>query len=87
MGTTSAGAPVSHRTAAPIIAAPAMLETTCDFGETAFDTLLELLRGSAPNVILDLPHSWTGWLKSAVLSSDEVVVVASPDLANLRNAN
>jgi pilus assembly protein CpaE len=69
-----------------IIAAPAMLETPCDFGETTFDTLLELLRGSAPNVILDLPHSWTGWLKSAVLSSDEVVVVASPDLANLRNA-
>jgi pilus assembly protein CpaE len=68
-----------------IVAAPAILDSTCDFSENAFDHLLELLRGTAPNVVLDLPHVWTGWVKSAALSADEVIIVASPDLANLRN--
>jgi pilus assembly protein CpaE len=68
-----------------IVAAPAILDSTCDFSENAFDHLLELLRGTAPNVVLDLPHAWTGWVKSAALSADEVILVASPDLANLRN--
>jgi len=68
-----------------IVAAPAILDSTCDYSENAFDHLLELLRATAPNVVLDLPHAWTGWLKSAALSADEVILVAAPDLANLRN--
>lgn len=69
-----------------LIVAPASLDTTCDYAADAFDPLLDLLRNAAPNIILDLPHAWTGWIKSAAMGADEVVVVASPDLPNLRNS-
>ncbi|MDA1320981.1 MAG: pilus assembly protein CpaE, partial [Proteobacteria bacterium] len=31
-------------------------------------------------------HLWSGWMRRALISADEVVVVATPDLASLRNA-
>ena len=37
-------------------------------------------------MVLDLPHIWTGWMRKTLISADEVVVVATPDLASLRNA-
>src|SRR5690606_16666166 len=37
-------------------------------------------------VALDLPHIWSDWTKEARLSADEIVITATPDLANLRNA-
>jgi pilus assembly protein CpaE len=36
--------------------------------------------------VLDIPHIWNGWTRRMLIASDEVVVVAGPDLANLRNA-
>jgi pilus assembly protein CpaE len=36
--------------------------------------------------VLDLPHAWTGWTKSTLTKADEVVITATPELANLRNA-
>ena len=33
-----------------------------------------------------MPHVWTGWAKRVLTSARRVVVVSSPDLANLRNA-
>lgn len=68
-----------------LLSAPAMLDQTYDLDESAFDPIIELLRQSTPNVVLDLPHVWTGWLKSVAISADEIVVVTTPDLANLRN--
>ena len=44
------------------------------------------MRASTPWVVLDLPHAWTAWTRRMLVGSDEVVVVAGPDLANLRNA-
>jgi pilus assembly protein CpaE len=69
-----------------LLAAPAMLDRTIDFGEDAFDLLFELLRGSVPCIVLDVPHLWTGWAKRALVGADEVAVVAAPELASLRNA-
>jgi pilus assembly protein CpaE len=37
-------------------------------------------------VVLDLPHAWTPWKRRMLVTSDDVVVVAEPDLASLRNA-
>src|SRR5690606_11104265 len=39
-----------------------------------------------PVIILDLPHAWNGWVRQTLAAIDEVVIVAEPDLANLRNA-
>lgn len=69
-----------------LLAAPATVDRTYDFQGDAFDNLYEILRNSAPSIVLDVPHCWTGWAKRALIVADEIVVVASPDLANLRNA-
>jgi pilus assembly protein CpaE len=69
-----------------ILAAPATLDRVYDFNEVAFDLLIDLLRASTPFVILDIPHVWSGWSRRALVGADEIVVVATPDLANLRNA-
>jgi pilus assembly protein CpaE len=37
-------------------------------------------------VIVDLPHAWTPWIKNCLVAADEIVIVATPDLASLRNA-
>ena len=44
------------------------------------------MRVSTPWVVLDIPHGWNAWTRRMLIGSDEVIVVAAPDLANLRNA-
>lgn len=68
-----------------LLAAPAMLDRTCDLPEDAFDQLFDLLRASVPTVVLDVPHLWTAWAKRALLAADEVIIVAEAELASLRN--
>ncbi|GLK79563.1 AAA family ATPase [Methylopila turkensis] len=69
-----------------LLAAPATLDRVYDFHEDVFDPLLDIMRSNVPCSVLDVPHVWTAWSKRALISADEVVIVASPDLANLRNA-
>jgi pilus assembly protein CpaE len=69
-----------------LLAAPASLDRVYDFPETAFDAIIEILRASTPCVVLDIPHGWTAWMRRLILGADEIVLVATPDLANLRNA-
>ena len=38
-----------------------------------------------PTIVLDVPHVWTAWSRRLVASSDEILIVATPDLASLRN--
>ena len=68
-----------------LLAAPATLDRVYDFGAEAFDSILDSLRGSIPCVVLDIPHQWAGWTKRLLISADDILVVAGPDLANLRN--
>ena len=63
-----------------------MLDRTVDLTETALDQLLDLLRASTPSVVLDIPHTWTSWARRTLVSADDVVIVAAPELASLRNA-
>ena len=35
--------------------------------------------------MLDVPHQWTGWTKQTLVGADDILIVAAPDLANLRN--
>lgn len=68
-----------------ILAAPATLERLYDLQEQSFDATLDILRSTIPCSVLDVPHQWTGWTKRVLVAADEVVLVAAPDLANLRN--
>lgn len=69
-----------------LLAAPAMLDRTIDLSDDAFELLFDLLRASVPCIVLDVPHLWSGWAKRALVSADEVAIVAAPELASLRNA-
>jgi pilus assembly protein CpaE len=69
-----------------LLAAPATLDRVYDFAETSFDSLVDTMRTAAPWIVLDLPHGWTAWTRRMLIAADEVIVVAAPDLANLRNA-
>jgi pilus assembly protein CpaE len=69
-----------------LLAAPATLDRLYDFPETAFDSIIDVVRASTPCIILDLPHAWTAWTRRMLIGADEVMIVAAPDLANLRNA-
>ncbi len=51
----------------------------------AYEAVVNAVRGMSPHSILDLPHTWTDWTIKILTSSDDVVITASPDLANLRN--
>jgi pilus assembly protein CpaE len=68
-----------------LLAAPATLDRVLDFAEVSFDSLIDAMRSSTPWIVLDVPHLWSGWARRILVSADDVIVVASPDLANLRN--
>jgi pilus assembly protein CpaE len=68
-----------------LLAAPATLDRVYDFGDDAFDSIFDTLRTSMPCIVLDVPHQWSGWTKRALIGADDILIVAAPDLANLRN--
>lgn len=69
-----------------LLAAPATLDRVYDFGAEAFDSIFDSLRATVPSIVLDVPHQWTGWTQRTLLAADDILIVATPDLANLRNA-
>ena len=68
-----------------LLAAPATLDRVYDFGTDAFDAVFDTLRSTMPCIVLDVPHQWSGWTKRALIGADDILIVAAPDLANLRN--
>ena len=69
-----------------LFAAPATLDNDFDIHPDAFEEVAQKIRAAAPFVVLDLPHAWSGWKRKMLIASDDMVIVASPDLASLRNA-
>ena len=69
-----------------LFAAPATLDNDWDISSEAFEEVTTQIRTTAPFVVLDLPHLWSPWMRRTLIAADEVVVVATPDLASLRNA-
>jgi pilus assembly protein CpaE len=68
-----------------LLAAPATLDRVYDFAAEAFDPIVDSLRVTVPCIVLDVPHLWSGWTKRLMIAADEILIVAAPDLANLRN--
>lgn len=69
-----------------LLTAPVVLDRTFDFEEREFEQIVELSQKSTPIVVLDIPHIWSAWVRYTIATIDEVIIVAEPDLANLRNA-
>lgn len=69
-----------------LLAAPSTLDRTYDFDAEAFAQIIDTAQRSAPALVLDVPHMWCGWSRTTLTHADEVVITATPELANLRNA-
>ena len=69
-----------------IFAAPVVLDRDFDISGDACDVVIDVVRRHVPFVVVDLPHTWSPWVKRVLLQADEIVITAAPDLANLRNA-
>ncbi|MFN3228858.1 MAG: CpaE family protein [Asticcacaulis sp.] len=68
-----------------LFAAPAVLDQDFDIDATVFEDVSQKIRKLAPYVVMDLPHQWSAWVRRQLLTADDVVIVAVPDLASLRN--
>lgn len=68
-----------------LLAAPSLLDRAYDFERNSFIPVIEVLQRSAPVAVLDVPHAWCDWTRAVLAEADEIVITATPDLANLRN--
>ncbi|MBL4871253.1 MAG: AAA family ATPase, partial [Robiginitomaculum sp.] len=76
---------VRHTDKLSILPASASLGSAASISTEAYETLVDGVRSLSPLTILDMPHVWTDWTKKLLISADDVVITANPDLANLRN--
>jgi len=68
-----------------LFSAPATLDIEFVEDEDAYEEVTTKVRSVAPFIIMDLPHLWSAWMKRCLITADDVVIVATPDLASLRN--
>ncbi|MBV9572000.1 MAG: AAA family ATPase [Alphaproteobacteria bacterium] len=67
-----------------LFAAPAAMDRFHEAGPPAYEAVVDVVRQSTPCVVIDLPHQWTPWIRQTLLASDDIVIVATPDLGSLR---
>ena len=66
-----------------LFTAPAALERDYDAVPEAYEAVIDAVRQTTPCVVIDMPHAWTPWMKACLIAADEIVIVATPDLASL----
>ncbi|UPT61190.1 MAG: AAA family ATPase [Hyphomonadaceae bacterium JAD_PAG50586_4] len=69
-----------------MLTAPATLHKLFEPSSEAASDLIARVRRTSPVIVLDVPHVWSPWVKQTLVAADDVIIVASPDLASLRNA-
>jgi pilus assembly protein CpaE len=62
------------------------LDRDYEISPDACDLVIDIVRQNVPCLAIDLPQTWSPWVKRVLLQADEIVITAIPDLANLRNA-
>lgn len=68
-----------------VLAAPATLSADAALDPVAVEALIGHLRRTSTFVVLDLPHAWSSGVREALWLADEIILVAAPDLASMRN--
>lgn len=76
---------VRHTDKLSILPAAASLGSPAPTSPESYEALVDGVRGLSPLTILDMPHIWSKWSSQILTSADDVVITATPDLANLRN--
>ena len=74
-----------HTERLSLFTAPNLLDRDYDIDDQAFETVIDVVRGAAPTIIVDVPHIWTGWSKRLLQTADQIVITATADLAAFRN--
>lgn len=74
-----------HTERLSLFTAPNLLDRDYDLDDQAFETVIDVVRGAAPTIVIDVPHMWTSWSKRVLQTADEIVITAAPDLASFRN--
>lgn len=69
-----------------VFTAPATLDREIEIQGESVESVLETVRRSVPCVVVDLPHVWSPWSRQVLINADDIIIVATPDLASLRNA-
>lgn len=70
-----------------VLAAPTQLGDDFELATEDVQSIIQQARRSSAYVVLDLPHAWNGLVRQALALADDVLIVAGPDLASLRNAD
>lgn len=68
-----------------LFTAPSALDRVFEFDLDAYETVIERVRRGVPFVVLDMPHTWSPWVRQTLINADEIVLVSTPELAALRN--
>ena len=76
---------IRHTDKLTILPASASLGSPAPTAASAYEALVDGVRSLSPLTILDVPHIWSDWSSQILTRADEVVITATPDLANLRN--
>jgi pilus assembly protein CpaE len=76
---------IRHTEKLTILPAGANLGSSAPNSPEAFEALINGVRSLSPLTILDMPHIWSDWSTQTLTRADDVVITATPDLANLRN--
>ena len=69
-----------------LLSGPGGVDRDFNIEAHAVETILTAMRGNVPCIVVDVPNMWAPWIKYTLISSDQVVITATPELASLRNA-
>lgn len=69
-----------------LLLAPGTVDREVKIEKDALETILDVVRKNVPFVIADIPNVWAPWSKHTLAQADDVIIVATPELASLRNA-
>ena len=68
-----------------LLSAPGSIDRDYAIDKEALEHILDVVRISVPNVIVDVPNIWAPWTKGTLVQADDIVITATPELASLRN--
>ena len=76
---------VRHTPKLSILPTASSLNTKPVMDSDAYEQIVNAVRSISPLALLDIPHFWADWTTNLLTTVDDVVITATPDLANLRN--
>jgi pilus assembly protein CpaE len=74
-----------HTDRLSLLISPALVDRETEITPEAVEIIIEAVRQISPCVVVDLPHTWSPWVKQVLTSADEIVITATPELSSLRN--